>query len=82
MGECRILNLVFEALDLDPWGVCAPPGALDAPQRIPPTKSAAIWLKMIVLPNKEMGRKYLPGSALILCMQHQMSVQKSCALNG
>ena len=82
MGECRISNLVSKALDLDPWGVCAPPGALDAPQRIPPTESAAIWPKMIVSLNKEMGRKDLSGSTLKLYMQHQMSVQKSCALNG
>jgi hypothetical protein len=82
MGECRISNLVSKALDLDPWGVCAPPGALDAPQRIPPTEFATIWLKTIVLPNKEMGWKDLSGSALKLCMQHQMFVRKSCALNG
>jgi hypothetical protein len=69
MDECRISDLVSEALDLDPWGVCAPPGTLDAPQRIPPTESAAIGLKTIVSPNAELGRKDLPGSALILCMQ-------------
>jgi hypothetical protein len=82
MDECRISDLVSEALDLDPWGVCAPPGTLDAPQRIPPMESDAIWLKTIVSPNAELGRKELLGSALILCMQPQMSVQKSCALNG
>jgi hypothetical protein len=82
MDECRISDLVSEALDLDPWGVCAPPGTLDAPQRIPPTESDAIWLKTIVSPNAELGRKELLGSALILCMQPQMSVRKSCALNG
>jgi hypothetical protein len=82
MDEYRISDPVSKALDLDPWGVCAPPGALDVPKRIPPMESAAIWLKMIVLPNKEMGRKDLSGSALKLCMQHQMSVQKSCAVNG
>jgi hypothetical protein len=58
------------------------PGALDVPQRIPPTESDAIWLKTIVSPNAELGRKDLLGSALILCMQPQMSVWKSCALNG
>jgi hypothetical protein len=82
MGECRISNMVSKALDLDPWGVCAPPGEMDAPQRIPPMEFATIWLKTIVSPNKEMGRKDLSGSTLKLCMQHQMSVQKSCALNG
>jgi hypothetical protein len=64
MDECRVSDPVSKALDLDPWGVCAPPGALDVPKRIPPTKSAAIWLKTIVLPNNEMGRKDLSGSAL------------------
>jgi hypothetical protein len=82
MGECQILNLVSKALDLDPWGVCAPPRALDASQRIPPMESTAIWLKMIVSPNNEMGQKDLSGSALKICMQHQMSVRKSCTLNG
>jgi hypothetical protein len=82
MDDCRISDLIPEALDLDPWGVCTPPGTLDAPQRIPPMESDAIWLKTIVLPNAELGRKDLPGSALILCMQPQMSVQKCCALNG
>jgi hypothetical protein len=82
MDECRISDLVSEALDLDPWGVCAPPGTLDAPQRIPPTEFDAIWLKMIVSPNAELGRKELLGSALILCMRPQMFVRKSCALNG
>jgi hypothetical protein len=82
MDEYRISDPVSNALDLDPWGVCAPLGALDAPNRIPPTESAAIWLKTIVSPNKEMGRKDLSESALKLCIQHQMSVQKSCALNG
>ena len=75
-------DLVSEALDLDPWGVCAPPKTLDAPQRIPPTKSVAIGLKTIVSPNAELGRKGFPESALILCMQPQMFVQKSCTLNG
>jgi hypothetical protein len=60
MDECRISDLVSEALDLDPWGVCAPPGTLDAPQRIPPTESDAIWLKTIVSPNAELGRKEFP----------------------
>jgi hypothetical protein len=76
MDDCRISDLIPEALDLDPWGVCAPPGTLDAPQRIPPTESATIWLKTIVSPNKEMGRKDLFGSALKLCMQHQMSIRE------
>jgi hypothetical protein len=70
MGEYQISNPVSKALDLDPWGVGAPPGALDAPKRIPPTESAAIWLKTIVSPNKEMGQKDLSGSTLKLCMQH------------
>jgi hypothetical protein len=59
MDECRISDLVSEALDLDPWGVCAPSRTLDAPQRIPPTESAAIGLKTIVSPNAELGRKGL-----------------------
>jgi hypothetical protein len=75
-------DLVSEALDLDPWGVCAPPGTLDAPQMIPPTESAAIELKTIVSPNAELGRKGFPGSALMLHLQPQMSCRKSCALNG
>jgi hypothetical protein len=62
MDECRISDPVSKALDLDPWGVCAPPGALDAPKRIPPTESATIWLKTIVSPNKEMGQKDLSRS--------------------
>jgi hypothetical protein len=82
MDECQISDLVSEALDLDPCEVCAPPGTLDAPQRIPPTESTDIGLKMIVPPNKEMGQKDLPGSTVILCMQHQMFVRKSDALNG
>jgi hypothetical protein len=82
MGECQISNLVSKALDLDPWGVCTPPGALDEPQRILPMESAAIFLKTVMSPNKETGQKDLPGSALKLCMQHQMFVQKSCTLNG
>ena len=82
MDECRILDLVSKALDLDPWGFCAPPGALDVTQRITPTKYAAIWIKMIISLNKEIGRKDLFGSSLKLCMQHQMSVRKSCALNS
>jgi hypothetical protein len=57
-------------------------GELDASQRIPPIEYVAIWLKMIISPNKEMGRKDFPGSALILYMQHQMYVWKSSALNG
>jgi hypothetical protein len=69
MDECRISDLVSKALNLEPWGVCAPPGTLDAPQRIPPTESTAIGLKTIVSPNAELGWKDLPGSALILCMQ-------------
>jgi hypothetical protein len=64
MDEFRISYLVSEALDLDPWGVCAPPGTLDAPQRIPPTKSDAIWLKTIVSPNAELGQKELLRSTL------------------
>jgi hypothetical protein len=69
MDECQISDLVSEALDLDPWGVCMPLGTLDAPQRIPPTKSTAIGLKMIVSPNAELGRKDFPGSSLILCIK-------------
>jgi hypothetical protein len=69
-------DLVSEALDLDPWGVCAPPGTLDAPQMIPPTESAAIGLKTIVSPNAELGRKGFPGSALMLRLQPQMSCRK------
>jgi hypothetical protein len=75
-------DLVSDALDLDPWGVCAPPGSLDAPQMIPPTESSAIGLKMIALPNAELGRKGFPGSALMLRLQPQMSFQKSYTLNG
>jgi hypothetical protein len=56
--------------------------ALYAPQRIPPTEYTAIWIKMIISPNKEMGQKDFPGSALILYMQNQMFVRKSGALNG
>jgi hypothetical protein len=52
------------ALDLDPWGVCAPPGTLNAPHKIPLSESAAIWLETIVSSNDEMGRKGLSGSAL------------------
>jgi hypothetical protein len=59
-------DMVSEALDLDPWGVCAPPGTLDAPQMIPPTESAAIGLKTIVSPNVELGQEGFPRSALIL----------------
>jgi hypothetical protein len=70
MDECRISDLVSEALDLNPWGVCVPPGTLDMPQRIPPMESTAIGLKMIISPNEaKLGQKDLPGSALILCMQ-------------
>jgi hypothetical protein len=76
MDVCRISDLTPEALDLDPWGVRTPPRTLDAPKRIPPTESTAIWLKTIVSPNKEMGQKDLSGSALKLCMQHQMSVRE------
>jgi hypothetical protein len=82
MDEWRISNLVSKALDLDPWGVCAPPGTLDAPQRIPPTESNPIWLKMIISPNPKLGQKEFLGSSLIVCMQPQMSVRKSYALNG
>jgi hypothetical protein len=74
-------DLASEVLDLDPWGVCAPPGTLDAPQMIPPTESAAIWLKTIVSPNVELGRKGFPGSVLMLCLQPQMYCRMSCALN-
>ena len=52
------------APDLDPWGVCAPPWALNVPQKIPPSESAAIWIKTIVSSNDEMCRKSLAGSAL------------------
>jgi hypothetical protein len=82
MDECQISNLVSEALDLDPWGVCAPLGALDAPQRIPPTKYATIGLKTIISPNAELGRKGFPGYALILYMQPQMYCWKNYTLNG
>jgi hypothetical protein len=82
MDVCWISDLTPAALDQDPWGVCAPPGTLNAPKNIPPTESAAIWLKMIVSPDDEMGRKGLSGSALELCMQRQMSVRNNCALNG
>jgi hypothetical protein len=47
-----------------PLGVCAPPRTLNAPQKIPPSESAAIWLETIVSSNDEMGRKGLSGSAL------------------
>jgi hypothetical protein len=60
MDECRISDLVFEALDLDPGGVCALPGSLDVPQMIPPIESAAIGLKMIFSPNVELGQKGFP----------------------
>jgi hypothetical protein len=82
MDECRISDPASEVLDLDPWGVCAPPGTLDAPQMIPLTESTAIGLKTIVSPNAELGRKGFPGSVLMLHLQPQMYCQKSCALNG
>jgi hypothetical protein len=82
MDVYRNSDRTSTALDLDPWGVCAPPGTLNAPQKIPPTESAAIWLETIVSSNDEMGRKGLSGSALELCMQRQMSVWNNCALNG
>jgi hypothetical protein len=77
-----MLDLVFEALDLDPWGVCTPLGTLDAPQMIPPMEYSAIGLKMIISPNAELGRKGFPRSSLMLCLQPQMSCRKSCTLNG
>jgi hypothetical protein len=64
MDVCRNSDRTSTALDLDPWGVCAPPGTLNAPQKIPPSESAAIWLETIVSSNDEMGRKGLSGSAL------------------
>jgi hypothetical protein len=82
MDVCRNSDLTSAALDLDPWGGCAPPGTLNVPQKIPPTKSAAIWLKTIVLSDDEKGRKGLSGSTLELCMQRQMFVQNNYALNG
>jgi hypothetical protein len=82
MDECRISDLASEVLDLDPWGVCAPPGTLDMPQMIPLMESTAIGLKTIVLPNEELGRKGFLGSVLMLCLQPQMYYWKSCALNG
>jgi hypothetical protein len=75
-------DLVSEALDLDPWGVCAPPETLDAPQMISPMELAAIGLKTIVLPNVELGQEGFLGSTLMLRLQPQMSCRKSCALNG
>jgi hypothetical protein len=82
MDKCRMSDLVSEALDLDPRGVCTPPRTLDAPQMIPPMESTAIGLKTIVSPNVELGRKGFPGSSLMLRLQPQMSYWKSCALNG
>jgi hypothetical protein len=64
MDVCRNSDRTSTTLDLDPWGVCAPPGTLNAPQKIPPSESAAIWLETIVSSNDEMGRKGLSGSAL------------------
>jgi hypothetical protein len=64
MDVCRNSDRTSTALDLDPWGVCAPPGTLNAPQKIPPSESAAIWLETIVSSNDEMGRKGLSRSAL------------------
>jgi hypothetical protein len=75
-------DLISYALDLDPWGVGAPPGSLNAPQMIPPTESAAIGLKTIASPNAELGQKGFPRSALMLRLQPQMSFQKRCVLNG
>jgi hypothetical protein len=74
--------MVSKALDLDPWGVYAPLGTLDAPQMIPPMESSAIGLKMIVSPNVELGQEGFPGSSMMLCLQPKMSCRKSCALNG
>jgi hypothetical protein len=82
MDVCRNSDRTSTALDLDPWGVCAPPGTLNAPQKIPPSESAAIWLETIVSSNDEMGRKGLSGSAWNICMQRQMSVRNDCALNS
>jgi hypothetical protein len=75
-------DLVSEALDLDPWGVCAPPGTLDAPQMIPPTESVVIGLETIVSPNAELGREGFPRYALMFRLQPQILCRKSCALNG
>jgi hypothetical protein len=61
---CRNSNRTSTAPDLDPWGVCAPPWTLNAPQKIPPSESAAIWLKTIVSSNDEMGQKGLAGFSL------------------
>jgi hypothetical protein len=49
---------------------------------IPPMESAAIGLETIASSNAELGQKGFPGSALMLRLQPQMSIQKSCALNG
>jgi hypothetical protein len=64
MDVCRNSDRTSTTLDLDPWGVCAPPGTLNVPQKIPPLESAAIWLKMIISSNGEMGRKGLSRSTL------------------
>jgi hypothetical protein len=64
MDVFRNSDRTSTASDLDPWGVCAPPWTQNAPQKIPPSESAAIWLKNIVSSNHEMGRKGLAGSAL------------------
>jgi hypothetical protein len=82
MNECRISDLVSEALDMNPWGVCTPLGTLDVPQRIPSMESDSIWIKTIISPNVELGQKEFLGSSLILCMEPQMFIRKSCALNG
>jgi hypothetical protein len=82
MDECKISYFVSEALDLDPWGVCIPPGTLDVPQMIPPMESSIVGLKMIISPNVELGREGFPRFSLVLRLQPQMSYQKSCTLNG
>jgi hypothetical protein len=38
-GDITMSDLASEVLDLDPWGVCAPPRTLDVPQMIPPMES-------------------------------------------
>jgi hypothetical protein len=82
MDVCRNSDRTSTTLDLDPWGVCAPLGTLNVPQKIPPTESAAIWLETIVSSNDEMGRKGFSDLPWNICMQRQMSVQNDCALNS
>jgi hypothetical protein len=74
--------LVSQELDLDPWGVCTPPGTLDVPQMIPPMESSSIGLKMTISPNEELGWEGFPRSSLMLRLQPQMSFWKRCSLNG